>query len=245
MEESAFGLSAEELKQIKYIEPLKHSHKHRSNASKSKKSSSSNQRLPCRFSTQLSKEAQLAMRLAREDARRTREHETFQHYQHHKHNHQQQQETQPNQTQRGLAALPEVPSSEFAVSMTTSSVYSSAKTPLSQNGKRMCRPETSISSSSSSTASFTELYKRLQSARMSKDITDETYDEEKDRKRALGGGKVESAMELVVLVNHDDDDSDDTRVIEELAITNSVDKCMVWMEATETGLFEDEQREIC
>ena len=73
---------------------------------------------------------------------------------------------------------------------------------------------------------------------MNKDITDENYKEENDRKRALGGGKVESTMELVEVVNVDEPQIDDAKVIEELAITNAVDKCMVWMEAT------DEQREI-
>ena len=84
--------------------------------------------------------------------------------------------------------------------------------------------------------SYSELFERNGSARMRRDMTDESYSEESDPKRALGGGKVESAMEIVELVNHDQPDetaSLDEHAIEELKRINSVDKCAVWMEATE------------
>lgn len=82
--------------------------------------------------------------------------------------------------------------------------------------------------------SYTELYERSGSSRMRRDVTDESYSEESELKRALGGGKVESAMEIVEIVNHDAvDDSLDDKAIEELAKINSVDKCAVWIEATQ------------
>ena len=84
--------------------------------------------------------------------------------------------------------------------------------------------------------SYTELFERSGSARMRRDMTDESYSEESDPKRALGGGKVESTMELVEIVNHDKPDESttlDEHAIEELRRINSVDKCTVWIEATE------------
>ncbi|KAK2168788.1 hypothetical protein LSH36_14g06006 [Paralvinella palmiformis] len=84
--------------------------------------------------------------------------------------------------------------------------------------------------------SYTELYERNGSSRMHRDMTDESYGEESDPKRALGGGKVESAMEIIEIVNHDDPETGnslDDRAIEELAKINSVDKCTVWIEATQ------------
>ena len=84
--------------------------------------------------------------------------------------------------------------------------------------------------------SYRELYEKNGSERMRRDMTDESYSEESDPKRALGGGKVESTMELVEIVNHDKPDESttlDEHAIEELRRINSVDKCTVWIEATE------------
>ncbi len=91
-------------------------------------------------------------------------------------------------------------------------------------------------SKASSDVSFTELYERTGSARMRQDITDDRYDVSQERKRPLTGGhKLASAMEIVEIVNGEDPGptSLDEEAILELARTNSVDKCHVWMEATE------------
>ena len=71
--------------------------------------------------------------------------------------------------------------------------------------------------------------------RMGRDITDPNFSETNQRKRALGGGHVESAMETVEIVNAEnpEEDAEDDYAIEETAKHNSVEKCIVWMEVNE------------
>lgn len=93
--------------------------------------------------------------------------------------------------------------------------------------------------------SYGELLDRNSTPRMNGDITD--IDNEKSaqtemnqRKRAIGGGKMDNALEMVEIVNADAPeeetpgthkfmDSDDF-FIDQIAHKNSVEKCKVWME---------------
>ena len=124
---------------------------------------------------------------------------------------------------------------------TAASISSSGRGVSSDNSSKH-RPSTSISSYTS----YSELFERHQSARMTRDITDEKYDEDREARRALGGGKLESAMEIIEVVNKDDPDVPvwDDEAILQLARTNAVDKCLVWMEATLQAPVHEEEEDV-
>ena len=84
--------------------------------------------------------------------------------------------------------------------------------------------------------SFSELYERNKSSRMSRDITDETFDVKSQARRPLGGGaKLESAYEIIEVVNYDKPQLNwNEEAMKELANLNSMDKCLVWMQAIDT-----------
>lgn len=86
---------------------------------------------------------------------------------------------------------------------------------------------------------------RNSTLRMGRDITDPNFSETNQRKRALGGGHVESALETVEIVNaaYPEEDAEDDFAIEETAKHNSVEKCIVWMEVN--GNEEDDLDSIC
>ncbi|CAC5379524.1 unnamed protein product [Mytilus coruscus] len=71
--------------------------------------------------------------------------------------------------------------------------------------------------------------------RLDRDITDPNFNEMKQRKRSLGGGPVQSAMETIEIVNASEptEITEDDFAIEETAKHNSVEKCIVWMEVND------------
>ena len=88
------------------------------------------------------------------------------------------------------------------------------------------RPDTQCSKHSS----FSETFEKRGSVRMSCDLTDDKFDPSSVSKRSLDGMKVENALEIVEIVNHDERHFVDDDVIEQIAQRNSVEKCLVWME---------------
>ena len=90
---------------------------------------------------------------------------------------------------------------------------------------------------------FTSLYSRgnLARARMPRDITDTAYQPDREFRRPLDRTlKLENALEIIETVNREEASASsriDDIAIEELARNNSVDKCLIWMEAT-----KDDQR---
>ncbi|KAI0230144.1 hypothetical protein LSAT2_019468 [Lamellibrachia satsuma] len=90
---------------------------------------------------------------------------------------------------------------------------------------------------------FTSLYSRgnLARARMPRDITDIAYQPDREFRRPLNRTlKLENALEIIETVNREEASASsriDDIAIEELARNNSVDKCLIWMEAT-----KDDQR---
>lgn len=88
-------------------------------------------------------------------------------------------------------------------------------------------------------SSYTEIFQKNGTIRLEGDITDANYSEAKLKKRAVGGGRIESAMETIVILNADDPPDIDDIAIEETAKLNSVEKCLVWME-----LHDDEDMSV-
>lgn len=192
LEESAFGLSADEMEHIRYLEALKQRRKRAVTSCGPRKT----------VSDGLSLEGQIAMQMAMDERVST---ETVA------------SDAHPS-SDSGYAK------SEAASLDNQSGAGSSGDYPPQRTPQR--------------TYTFSELYRRNNSARMRKDITDEYFREDEEKKRALGGGKVESAMEMVEVMRHGDDALDaefslaDDEAIAELARINSVEKCSVWMQAT-------------
>ena len=212
LEESAFGLTANDLEQIEYLEVLKRRRKLVNSSMGGPKS--------C-FSHKLSVEAQIAMQLALEDTVCIAQ----------------------------SMSPPHVTSdSGYGKSDTLSIKTSSTDSRKSAHSNRNNNNNTALGLPSHKQVqnSYSELYRRNSSARMRKDITDEEFSEEKETKRALGGGKVESAMEIIEIIQHGDDGimmdctAVDDEAISELARINSVEKCEVWMQATEEHRVDPE-----
>ncbi len=90
------------------------------------------------------------------------------------------------------------------------------------------------STPSSGRKSYAELYENRGIVRMQNDITDETFNPQNQSRRPLDThAKLESAMEIIENVNHDDPLASilDDAIIEQIAQQNSVDKCSIWIEA--------------
>lgn len=207
LEESAFGLTADELEQIKYLEVLKRRRKNASTSQRTRKS----------FAETLSIEAQIAMQLAMEDTKA---------------------ETAKNETCESAGSMESGYSKSDSIS-TNGSSSEFCGSPMNVRCERHLDRQTSA-------RSFSELYRRNNSARMSRDITDVDYSAQKEKKQALGGGKVESAMEIIEIIQHGDEgvvvdfNEVDDEAISELARINSVEKCEVWMQATDEVESDDD-----
>ncbi len=113
------------------------------------------------------------------------------------------------------------------------------ESPMNQKSVHDCEMNSELefddkSTPSSGRKSYAELYENRGVVRMQNDITDETFNPENQSKRPLDThAKLESAMEIIENVNHDDPVASilDDAVIEQIAQQNSVDKCSVWIEA--------------
>ncbi|KAL3880100.1 hypothetical protein ACJMK2_032369 [Sinanodonta woodiana] len=80
---------------------------------------------------------------------------------------------------------------------------------------------------------FSDSFKKS-SVRLEGDITDANYSELKMKKRGIGG-KPETALETIEIVNHEDKDQD-VLAIEATAKLNSIEKCEVWMEVSDQSV---------
>ena len=205
LEESAFGLSQDELEQIKYSQILK-----RRKESRTSK----------RFSDFLSPEAQIAMQLALEDT-------------------QEEQESVPKDVKHEQQRAPRAKRNDITSGVTAASgrKLSTISEQGSENSHDSGKSKSLVKNPSFQ--SFAELYENNSIGRMEGDITDENYDASAKRKRALNGGKVESAMEIVENVFEGGATKEtDEFAIDEIAISNSVEKCVIWMEF---GEIEEEK----
>ena len=76
-------------------------------------------------------------------------------------------------------------------------------------------------------SSFSDTFAKTSSDRLEGDITDENYDKDSQKKKAIGG-KLESAMETIEIVKHGE--PDEPAMDADVVKRNSVEKCLVWME---------------
>ena len=136
-----------------------------------------------KFTDYFSSEAQLAMRLAYED-------------------------TLEMKSQLSTQILEEDDVTSATVKHTSLSSNQSARSSshCTSDGHAQKVPTSSscASHAPSLAPSFSELYERNRSLRMSRDITDDSFDPSKQARRPLGGGvKLETAYEIVEVVNRD------------------------------------------
>lgn len=75
-------------------------------------------------------------------------------------------------------------------------------------------------------SSYSESFAKNATERLEGDLTDENYNSENLKKKAIGG-KLESAMETIEIVKHGEPE---TPADIDSARKNSVEKCLVWME---------------
>ncbi|KAK3584490.1 hypothetical protein CHS0354_006020 [Potamilus streckersoni] len=100
-------------------------------------------------------------------------------------------------------------------------------------GKDMNKEKRSEKSAVKKHLTFSDSFKRS-SVRLEGDITDANYSEIKLKKRGIGG-KPETALETIEIVNHDDKERD-VLAIEATAKLNSIEKCEVWMEVSDQSV---------
>ena len=209
LEESAFGLSEEELEQIRYLELLK---RRRSSTAKP------------RFSDHLSVEAQIAMQMTMDEMKLERTHTSMA----------RSEDVKDSvngvcDSEKGIR----VNKKERRKSRLSEHLKSGIQNSVSSSG--------SVESDDYKTKRLSDTYEKRNSARMRGDITDKDYDPTYDRRRGLGGVKVESAMEITEIVYHDElgDPLEDDVVIEQIALQNAVEKVSVWMETSpEPGMLK-------
>ena len=170
------------------------------------------QRLPAKVSESLSSEAQLAMRLALKDT---------------------------------IAAKTSSVEADLTVSCSTSCDESvEGHGGHYSTGLDVCHDERDHSATTA--ARYSRLYEMRGSARMSRDLTNAEYSPRKERRRPLqDGAKLESALEIIEFVHYDDELSPDMdyindEAIAQLARTNAVEKCHVWMEMSATEPMDND-----
>ena len=173
-----------------------------------------------RFTDYFSTEAQLAMRLAYED-------------------------TLEMKSQQTTSCVEDDVTSAAAKHTSLSSDQSARDTCTSGSSdvtaQKVPTSSTCASHAPSLAPSFSELYERNRSLRMSRDITDDAFDPSKQARRPLGGGvKLETAYEIVEVVNRDAPAQNwDAEAMQRLANLNSREKCLVWMQAIGTVDTQD------